>query len=130
MSARKNQHVAFDGAQAVNNTISTGASDDIQRATELARQMVTQFGMSAALGSVRYAGQQLAYLGGTAEDNSGISPQTREVIDEEVKRLITAQYERGQKLLTEHRAALETLAQQLLKQETVDGSAVRAALEG
>ncbi|HYM28186.1 MAG TPA: ATP-dependent zinc metalloprotease FtsH, partial [Steroidobacteraceae bacterium] len=100
-------------------TISTGASDDISRATELARQMVTQFGMSAALGSVRYAGQQLAYLGGSAEDNSNISPQTREVIDEEVKRLITTQYERGQHLLTEHRAALETLAQQLLKQETV-----------
>ncbi len=111
------------------NTISTGASDDIQRATELARQMVTQFGMSEALGSVRYAGQQLAYLGGSAEDNSGISPQTREVIDEEVKRLITTQYERGQKLLTERRAALETLAQQLLKKETVDGSAVKAALE-
>jgi cell division protease FtsH len=110
------------------NTISTGASDDIQRATELARRMVTEFGMSEKLGSVRYAGQQLAYLGGTAEDYSGLSPQTRELIDEEVKRLVTAQYERAQRLLTEHRAALETLTRQLLKDETVDGSAVKAAL--
>jgi cell division protease FtsH len=110
------------------NMISTGASDDIARATELARQMVTQFGMSEALGSVRYAGQQLAYLGGTAEDNSNLSPQTRETIDAEIKRLITTQYDRAQKLLVERRAALETLAQQLLKDETVDGRAVKAAL--
>jgi cell division protease FtsH len=116
--------------QVVFKTISTGASDDIQRATELARRMVTEFGMSEALGSVRYAGQQLAYLGGSAEDSSAISPQTREVIDEEVKRLITAQYERAQRLLAEHRAALETLSRQLLKDETVDGSAVQAALAG
>src|SRR5262249_6520146 len=69
-----------------------------------------------------------AYLGGTAEDNSNVSPQTREVIDEEVQRIIGTQYQRAQGLLTEHRAALETLAKRLLKDETVDGSAVKAAL--
>jgi cell division protease FtsH len=51
-------------------TISTGAKDDIMRATELARRMVTEFGMSEKLGSVRYAGQQLQYLEGSVEDNS------------------------------------------------------------
>jgi cell division protease FtsH len=109
--------------------ISTGASDDIMRATELARRMVTEFGMSDKLGSVRYAGQQLQYLGGSVEDNSQISPETREVIDSEVQRLVTEQYDRAQALLKDHRAALETLAQQLLKQETVSGDDVKEALE-
>jgi cell division protease FtsH len=108
--------------------ISTGASDDIQRATELARRMVTEFGMSEKLGSVRYAGQQMQYLGGSTEDNSLISPETRQVIDAEVQRLVTEQYERARALLKDHHAALGILAQQLLKQETVTGSAVKEAL--
>src|SRR5271157_2224703 len=111
------------------STVTTGASDDIMRATELARRMVTEFGMSEKLGSVRYAGQQLQYLGGSVEDNSQISPETRQVIDAEVQRLVTEQYERAQALLKDHRAALKTLAQQLLKQETVSGSVVKEALE-
>jgi len=111
------------------NALSTGASDDIMRATELARRMVTEFGMSQTLGSVRYAGQQLQYLGGAVEDNSALSPQTRQSIDAEIQRLVTEQYDRAQGLLKTHRAALEALTQQLLKQETVDGSAVKNALE-
>jgi len=110
-------------------TISTGASDDIQRATDLARRMVTEFGMSEKLGSVRYAGRELQYLGGSVEDNSQLSPETREVIDSEVQRIVTEQYVRAQALLKEHQAAHKTLAQQLLKQETVSGSDVKAALE-
>jgi cell division protease FtsH len=108
--------------------ISTGASDDIGRATDLARRMITEFGMSEKLGSVRYAGQQLQYLGSSVEDNSQISPETREVIDKEVQRVVTEQYNRAQDILTKHHAALETLAKQLLQHETVDGSAVRDAL--
>jgi cell division protease FtsH len=111
------------------STITTGASDDIMRATDLARRMVTEFGMSEKLGSVRYAGQQLQYLGGSVEDNSQLSPETRQVIDSEVQRIVTEQYERAQALLKAHQAAHKTLAQQLLKQETVSGSAVKEALE-
>jgi cell division protease FtsH len=111
-------------------TISTGASDDIQRATELARRMVTEFGMSEKLGAVRYAGQQLQYLGGAVNDNGHISPQTQQVIDAEVQRIIGEQYERAQSLLKEHRSALEALTQQLLQHESLDGSAVKQALEG
>jgi len=110
-------------------TISTGASDDIMRATELARRMVTEFGMSDKLGSVRYAGQQLQYLGASVEDNSQISPETRQVIDGEVQRFVTEQYERAQELLEKHKAALKTVAEQLLKQETVSGTVVEEALE-
>jgi cell division protease FtsH len=110
------------------NTLSTGASDDIMRATELARRMVVEFGMSQTLGSVRYAGQQLQYLGGAIEDNSALSPQTRQSIDSEIQRLVTEQYDRAQVLLRAHQPALEALTQQLLKQESVDGSAVKEAL--
>jgi cell division protease FtsH len=109
-------------------TISTGASDDIMKASELARRMVTEFGMSEKLGSVRYAGQQLQYLGKSVEDNSPISPETREIIDREVQRLVTEQYDRAQELLKKHEAALKTLAQNLLEKETVDGSAIKKAL--
>lgn len=110
--------------------VSTGASDDINRATELARRMVTEWGMSEALGWVRYAGQQLQYLGGAIEDNAGLSPETRELIDSEVKRIVTEQVERAQSLLTQHRPALELLTEELLRCETVDGSAVAAAIAG
>jgi cell division protease FtsH len=108
--------------------ISTGASDDIGRATDLARRMITEFGMSDKLGSVRYAGQQLQYLGSSVEDNSQISPETREVIDKEVQRVVTEQYNRAQDILTKHHAALEALAKKLLEHETVDGAAVQEAL--
>jgi cell division protease FtsH len=109
------------------HTISTGASDDISRATDLARRMTAEFGMSEKLGSVRYAGQQLQYLGASM-DESQTSPETREIIDREVQRVVTEQYERAQDLLMKHHAALERLAKQLLEHETVDGSIVRGAL--
>jgi cell division protease FtsH len=112
------------------NEISTGAADDINRATELARRMVTEWGMSAKLGWVRYAGQQLQYLGGAVEDNSSLSPETREMIDSEVKRIVSEQADRAQRLLTENRAAVEMLTEELVRCETVDGTAVAAALRG
>jgi len=110
--------------------ISTGASDDIMRATELARRMVVEFGMSPQLGSVRYAGQQMQYMGQSVEDDGHLSPETRKLIDGEIQRLVTEQYERAQKLLSEHQPALKTLAVELLDCETVDGSAVKNALAG
>ena len=109
-------------------TLSTGASDDITKATDLVRRMITEFGMSEKLGSVRYAGQQMQYLGGVVQDNAQLSPHTEEVIDSEVRRVVTEQLERAQGLLVQHRTALEHLASQLLQQETVDGSAAKDAL--
>ncbi len=112
--------------QVVCGTISTGASDDIMRASELARRMVMEFGMSEKLGTVRYATQQYQFLSG--DTTATASPETLKIIDEEVQRLISEQYERAQKLLREHRPALETVTQQLLKTETVDGAVVKQAL--
>ncbi len=112
--------------QVVCGTISTGASDDIHRASELARRMVTEFGMSDKLGTVRYATQQYQFLSG--ETTASASPETLKIIDEEVLRIIGEQYRRAQQLLKEHRAALECVTQQLLETETVDGAAVKQAL--
>jgi cell division protease FtsH len=109
-------------------TISTGASDDINRATELAHRMVAEFGMSDRLGSVRYAGQQLQYLNGAVRDNAQISPETQQLIDKEIQRIITEQYDRAQQLLTEHLPIVHQLAQKLLEKENLDGSEVRKAL--
>jgi cell division protease FtsH len=112
--------------QVARGAISTGASDDIQRATDLARRMVTEFGMSNKLGMVRYATQQYQFLSGEA--SASASPDTLRVIDEEVERIISEQFQRAQQLLRDHKTALEHLTEQLLVTETVDGSAVREAL--
>jgi cell division protease FtsH len=109
------------------NEISTGASDDIQKATELARRMVTEFGMSDKLGTVRYATQQYQFLE-SGDSSASASPETLKVIDEEVQRITTEQYGRARQLLADHRAALEHLTRQLLETESVDGAAVKQAL--
>ena len=85
-----------------------------------------EFGMSDKLGTVRYATQQYQFLSG--DTTSTASPETLKLIDEEVQRIITEQYERAQMLLKDHRAALETVTQQLLKTETIDGKVVKQAL--
>jgi cell division protease FtsH len=109
-------------------TISTGATDDIQRATQLATRMVTEFGMSDKLGSVRYAGQRLQYLGTGIDERAEMSAETRETIDAEIRRIVGEQSARAEALLEAHRGALAGLAADLLKAESLDGSAVREAL--
>ncbi len=111
------------------HTISTGASDDISHATDLARRMVAEFGMSEKLGFVRYTGQQLEYLGKSLNEATEISPETREQIDREIQRVITEQYGRALDLLTKHYGALKSLATQLLQHETLDSAAIKHALE-
>lgn len=120
LGGRAAEKVVFD-------EISTGASDDIKRATDLARRMVTEFGMSDKLGSVRYANESYQYLD-IGNQGTSASPETLKMIDEEVQRIIAEQYQRAQDLLIENRPALERLTQMLLKTETVDGAAVKKAL--
>jgi cell division protease FtsH len=121
MGGRAAEHVML-------GTISTGAVDDIQRATQLARRMVTEFGMSEKLGSVRYAGQRLQYLGTAVAEGSDASAATHETIDAEVRRLVGEQFERAATLVAAHRDVLSQLSAELLKAESLDGNAVRAAL--
>ena len=120
LAGRAAEAVVFDD-------ISTGASDDIQRVSQLARRMVTEFGMSERLGVVRYANEQFRFLE-SPETSVAASPETLKIIDDEVQRIVNEQYERARGLLQDHRAALEYLTQQLLTAETVDGSVVKQAL--
>jgi cell division protease FtsH len=90
--------------------------------------MVTEFGMSEKLGSVRYAGQRLQYLGTAVAEGTDASGATHETIDAEVRRIVDAQFGRATSLLTAHRDALNRLSAELLNAESLDGSAVRATL--
>ena len=121
MGGRAAEHIAL-------GTVTTGASDDIMKASDLARRMVSEFGMSEVLGTVRYAGRELQFLEGAFTDNTAASERTRELIDDEVQRLIKEQYERVQALLREHKGALQLLAEELLEYESVDGAAVQRVL--
>jgi cell division protease FtsH len=111
--------------------VSTGAADDLTRATDLARRMVTEFGMSPALGPVRLAGdpQQSAFLGWQQGLDARVSPQTAAQVDGETRRLIENAASLAGELLEAHKAALDDLASRLYEQETVDGEEVIAIIE-
>lgn len=102
---------------------STGASNDLAKATELATRMVREFGLSPKLGPVGYASDQPQYLGVGGQDRA-YSEQTQRIVDEEVARLLREAESRAIDLLTRHRAALDELSGALLEQETVDGRTV------
>ena len=106
--------------QLVIGDISTGASNDIERATQIARSMVARYGMSKKLGAVNYSGAQEVFLGKDLVEKKEYSEQTAALIDEEVKRLMDEAYERAETLLTEQMDKLTTVAETLLEVETVD----------
>jgi len=107
---------------------STGAANDLARATDLATKMVREFGLSAALGPVGYPTGGSVFLGGDggAFSSRPFAEQTQAIIDAEVSRLLREAEQRAVGLLEEHRDTLESLVQLLLSQETVDGSQVYA----
>jgi cell division protease FtsH len=84
--------------------------------------------MSQKLGSVRYAGQRLQYIGGAIDQGADLSAETRETIDAEVRRIVGEQAARAEALLRARRDALNRLATDLLQSESLDGTAVREAL--
>ncbi|MTD54605.1 ATP-dependent zinc metalloprotease FtsH [Amycolatopsis pithecellobii] len=108
---------------------STGAANDLSGATEVATKMVTEFGLSPALGPVGYPAAEPAYLPGTpAAAAHRYSEATQRLVDQEVARLLREAEEHAVRTLGEHRDALDRLAGQLMELETVDGSLVKAAL--
>jgi len=109
---------------------STGASNDLSEATQLAIRMVREFGLSPALGPVGYSTETPRYLGGPIEDGlrRPYSEETQRIVDEEVSRLLREAEQRAVGLLREHRDALDWLAAKLIEQETVDGSVVLEVL--
>jgi cell division protease FtsH len=101
--------------------ISTGAQNDLQRATDMARHMVTQYGMSERLGPVTFETPRQAYLNvPDAFQRTEYSAETAHLIDEEIARIVNEAHERVRRTLSERRGMLNALAQLLLKQEVVD----------
>ena len=104
------------------NDISTGASNDIERASKIARDMVTKYGMSDSLGTITFgSGQEEVFLGRDWTQTRNYSEETSAKIDEEVKKIIDNGYNRAKEILTMHSDKLHAVANLLLEKEKVDG---------
>jgi cell division protease FtsH len=110
--------------------VSTGASDDLARATDLARRMVTEYGMSEDLGPVRLAADtQAQYLGASGHLDASVSADTAARVDNETARIVNDALEKAFSLLTTHRVALDALTRLLSEQETVNGAEITNILK-
>lgn len=104
------------------NDISTGASNDIERASQIARNMVTKYGMSERVGTITFGGGQgEVFLGRDFAQTKDYSEETAGIIDEEVKKIVDKAYNRAQSILTEHIDKLHTVAGILLEKERIEG---------
>lgn len=101
--------------------ISTGASNDIMRATEIAKDMVTKYGFSDKLGPVNYSSSDEVFLGKDFSTRQNYSEETASEIDEEVKNIVEACFEEAKAILSEHMDKLQTVAEALLEIETLSG---------
>jgi cell division protease FtsH len=109
--------------------VSTGAVDDLARATDLTRRMVTEYGMSPNLGPVRLASDpQAFYLGGTQGLDARVSPQTAAQVDTETRRIVEKAVNKAWQLLENYRDVLDELASRLVEHETVEGHEVASVL--
>jgi cell division protease FtsH len=108
--------------EVVYGTRTTGAENDIEQATQLARSMVTRWGMSEKLGMVQLAPRENRYLGGAIGlgDARLVGEETARLIDEEVRRIVEECHEEARRLLVRHRSALDALVAALLQRETLD----------
>src|SRR6266550_6363004 len=110
--------------------ITTGAENDLQRVTAIARQMVTRWGMSERLGTISFSERQSPFLSiGDTGAPGDYSETTAELIDDEVDRIVRMCYERTLELLSSHRATLDRIAQELRRQETIDARQLKQILE-
>jgi cell division protease FtsH len=112
------------------NSITTGASNDLQRATDLAERMVTAYGMSKVLGPLAYQqGQQAMFLGnGGANPRRAVSEDTSKAIDSEVKEIVETAHEQALEILRQNRDLLEAIATQLLETEVIEGEKLHSLL--
>ena len=114
--------------EVVFNEISTGAANDLQQATEMAGRMVKEFGMSKKVGMVAHREERSQQFLGMGGGDRLYSDDTARLIDEEVKGIIGAGYERAKELLAEHREALESIVEILFEKEVMDGDELRKIL--
>jgi cell division protease FtsH len=105
--------------------ITTGASNDIERATDIARNMVTKWGMSERLGALAYSEEEgEVFLGRSVTQHKNISDETAHIIDEEIRAIIDRNFERAKTILVENMDILHAMAEALLKYETIDSEQI------
>ena len=111
--------------------MTTGAGNDIERATEMARKMVCEWGMSEKMGPLTYGTkEEQVFLGKDFSQQKNFSDQTAKLIDQEVKALVMSGYEKAREIITEHRDSLEKMALALLDRETLNASEVKDIIDG
>ena len=126
MGGRVAEEIIFGHAK-----VTSGASSDIQMATNLARRMVTQWGMSDKLGPLQYtANEEEVFLGHSVARQQNVSEETARVIDGEIRNFVEGAHSRAKTILTEHLDDLHTIAQALLEYETLTGDDIQALLRG
>ena len=112
-------------------SVTTGASNDIQRATELARNMVTRWGLSEKLGPLTYSEEEgEVFLGHSVTQHKTVSDQTQDLIDEEVRNIIDRNYQRSTRILRENEQRLHVMASALIRYETIDVEQIKDIMEG
>ena len=112
------------------NDISTGASNDIERASKIARDMVTKYGMSERIGTITFgSGQEEVFLGRDFTQTKNFSEETAGLIDEEVKRIIDKAYNTAREILSNNMYKLTAVAEKLLEKEKIDGEEFEAIFE-
>ncbi len=113
------------------NQMTTGASNDFERATQMARDMVTRYGMSDALGPMVYGENEgEVFLGRSVTTHKNMSEATMEKVDREIRRIIDEQYALARGLLDEHRDKVEAMASALLELETIDADQINDIMQG
>ena len=126
MGGRVAEEIIFGEEQ-----VTTGAASDIKHATDLARRMVTEWGMSRELGPLRYSdNEEEVFLGHSVTQRKNVSEATAQIIDSEIRGLIEAAEARARDLITTHLEDLHRLANALLEYETLTGEEIKAALRG
>ncbi|GAB2471484.1 ATP-dependent zinc metalloprotease FtsH [Comamonas humi] len=113
------------------NQMTTGASNDFERATHIARDMVTRYGMTAALGPMVYAENEgEVFLGRSVTKTNNVSEQTMQKVDEEVRRIIDEQYGLARKLIEDHADKMHAMAKAMLEWETIDAEQLDDIMAG
>ena len=113
------------------NGVTTGASNDIERATEIARNMVTKWGLSDKLGPLTYSEDEgEVFLGRSVTQQKHVSPETAKLIDIEVRIIIDRNYQRAKDILKKHKKELDAMADALMKYETIDRPQIIDIMEG
>ena len=111
--------------------VTTGASNDIERATQIARNMVTKWGLTEALGPLTYTeDEDEVFLGRSVTQHKHVSDETARRIDDEVRKIIDAAHDTARELLIEHRDKMDIMAEALMKYETIDSAQIDAIMEG